>query len=165
VVIGAGSAVAGHYAYEWARDEVVEHFYERPIEPTAETAGHLVGGVLGGYVGTHYGVAAGLVLRFVWRYPNYVTYEAEARALTERTYTANRQTIDPEGLRGPTHHLDHKISVRQGYEMRIPTAEIAAAENLRIVTAGENLGWGSKLGPTPYSAGRWSLWPVLEVVQ
>jgi hypothetical protein len=135
------------------------------MDPWAEVAGHLVGGIVGGSVGVHYGVKVGQAIRFAWQYPNYVTYETEARSLTERTYRANRQTIDPGGLRGPAWHLDHKISVRQGYALRLPTAEIAAAENLSMVTALQNLSWGAKLGPVPYSPPGWSLWPVAAVAQ
>ena len=100
------------------------------------------------------------------KYPNYATYEAEARALTERNFRANRQTIDPEGLRGFDYHLHHKMSVYQGYKMRIPTTEIAAVENLEIVTAAKNLGWDATLGPSPYSTPAGQLfWPVMAVAQ
>jgi hypothetical protein len=147
VVIGASSAVAGHYVYEWARDEVVEHFYEQPMDPTAEMAGRLVGGVAGGIVGAQLGVDVGEAIRFDWKYPNYVTYETETRALTEKTYAANRPTIDPNDLRGPANHLDHELSVRQGYEMHIPPAVIAAPQNLRIIPAPQNLSEGARLSP------------------
>jgi hypothetical protein len=74
-----------------------------------------------------------------------VTYEAEARALTEQSYNASRATIDPKGLRGPANHLDHETSVRMGYDLHIPPAEIAAAENLRIIPAPQNLSEGARL--------------------
>lgn len=160
VVGGLASGYVGSYAYEWARDEVVEQFYERPMDPTAEMAGRLVGGVVGGSVGAHYGAKAGQAIRFAWQYPNYVIYDAEARSLTERSFSANRQTIDPKGLRGPAWHLDHGMSVRQGYEMHIPPAVIAAPENLSIITAEQNLSAGAKLGQALGTA-QWSIYSMV----
>jgi hypothetical protein len=168
VCVGAGTVIAGplvggtigalaagyigHEAYVWTRDEVVEHFYERKMDPRAEQVGHLIGGIIGGIGGAHFGMKLGQAIRFAWQYPNYVTYEAEARALTERTFTANRQTIDPNRLRGPTHHLGHEIPVRQGYALRIPPAEIAAAPNLSIIPREQNLAAGAKFVQIPGGA-------------
>jgi hypothetical protein len=67
---GLASGYVGSDVYEWARDEVVEQFYERPMDPTAEMAGRLVGGVVGGSVSTHYGVKAGQAIRFAWECPS-----------------------------------------------------------------------------------------------
>jgi hypothetical protein len=146
VIAGVGSAVVGTYGYQYAMEEVREHFYEhRPMDPRVEMAGHLVGGIVGGYVGVETGAEIGEAIRWRWLYPNYATYEAEARALTEQTYNANRKTIDPKSMRGPASHLDHETSVRMGYEMYIPPAAIAAPQNLRIIPAPQNLSEGARL--------------------
>jgi hypothetical protein len=147
VMGGLASAFVGPRCYKWTRDKTIEQFYARSMDPTAEMAGHLTGGIAGGIVGGHYGIKVGEALRWRWLYPNYATYEAKARALTEQNYNANRQTIDPKSMRGPANHLDHETSVRNGYEMHIPPAEIAAPKNLRIIPAPQNLSEGARLSP------------------
>ena len=148
VMGGLASAFVGPRCYKWTRDKTIEQFYERPMDPDAEMAGHLTGGIAGGVVGAHFGMKAGQAILFAWKYPNYVTYEAKVRALTEQNYNANRKTIDPKSMRGPANHLDHETSVRMGYEMHIPPAEIAAPKNLRIIPAPQNLSEGARLSPT-----------------
>jgi hypothetical protein len=149
VVIGAGTAVGGHYAYEWAIGEVREHFYkQRPMDPKAEMAGRLTGSVIGGFLGVQYGIDVGQQILFAWRYPDYVTYEAHARGLTETAFARDRALIDPDGLRGSLYHLDHMTSVRQGYAMRLLPEYIAAPSNLRMLPAWQNLQEGARLGMT-----------------
>jgi hypothetical protein len=39
---------AGYHTYEWALEKIIKHFYEWPMDLTAEQAGHLIGGIIGG---------------------------------------------------------------------------------------------------------------------
>jgi hypothetical protein len=52
------------------------------------------------------------------------------------------------------------MSVRQGYEMHIPPAVIAAPENLSIITAEQNLSAGAKLGQALGTA-QWSIYSMV----
>ena len=38
----------GYHTYEWALEKVIKHFYEWPMDMTAEQVGHLSGGIVGG---------------------------------------------------------------------------------------------------------------------
>jgi hypothetical protein len=147
VVAGIGSAVVGTYGYQYAMEEVREYFYEhRPMDPRAEMAGHLVGGIVGGYVGVETGAEVGEAIRWRWLYPNYATYEAEARALTEQTYNANRKTIDPKSMRGPASHLDHETSVRMGIRDVYPArGNSSPAKSPHHSGASEPVGGGEAL--------------------
>ena len=73
-------------------------------------------------------------------------YKVAARRMSERTYKANEQEINPLNLkRGVrTYHLDHIISIIEGFLQGIPVEVIAAKENLQILKAFENLSKGRK---------------------
>lgn len=73
-------------------------------------------------------------------------YKVAARRMTERTYKANEQEINPLNLkRGVrTWHLDHKIPIIEGFLQGIPVEVIAAKENLQILPAFTNMSKGRK---------------------
>jgi hypothetical protein len=147
VVSGIGAAVVGGYGYQYAMDEVREHFYERPMDPIAEQAGHLIGSFAGGYIGAEAGAVVGQVIRWHWTYPTYATYEKEARRLTEIAYRQNKDIIDPGRLRSRDWHLDHEKSIKEGWLRRLPPEEVAAVENLRMLPGPINTGEGPRLPP------------------
>jgi hypothetical protein len=38
----------GYHTYEWALEKIIKHFYEWPMDLTAEQAGHPIGGIVSG---------------------------------------------------------------------------------------------------------------------
>lgn len=118
------------------RRSVHRDLFGRSIDPDAEMVGAIVGSIAGAYV----------TMRLVEgaAYGSYVEYEYEARRLTEATMQTRGHVIDPQGLRGATHHLDHMVPVRCGYMLSIPPGVIAAAWNLRILTAQANMALGAR---------------------
>ena len=72
-------------------------------------------------------------------------YRNRVSARTRRVYRENKEELNPFnlplgkcGIEG-AHQIDHIISVREGFEKRIPVEIISAKENLRIIPWLENL--------------------------
>ena len=69
----------------------------------------------------------------------YRRYANRVRKLSEETYNLHESEINPHkhirGLAGTpnAYHLDHKISVRYGFDNGIPPEVLAKKENLRIL--------------------------------
>lgn len=76
-------------------------------------------------------------------------YSKKVRRLSERTYRAHQNVINPLGLkRGRTtgtHHLDHKVSIIWCFKNGIAPEVAAGVNNLQMLTMGENLTKGRKL--------------------
>jgi hypothetical protein len=110
-------------ATDGTTEAVHAELFDRPYHPDAAAVGRVVG-VIGGALL----LAPG----------DYAGYEAEARALTEETYRANRALIDPAGLRGADYHLHHIVPLRCGFSLGIPASIMAGSGNLEVITAEAN---------------------------
>ena len=68
-------------------------------------------------------------------------YTSQVRNLTERIYKIHKTTINPKKLkRGKyTYHIDHKISIKMGFDNKIPIHIIASVHNLEMKHALDNL--------------------------
>lgn len=71
-------------------------------------------------------------------------YRRMVQSLTEKNYRAHRQVINPQGyprtkcgIEGG-YQLDHKTSVREGFEKKIPACELAHINNLQMLSWREN---------------------------
>jgi len=71
-------------------------------------------------------------------------YRRLVQCTTEMLYRANRRIINPQdyprrkcGVEGG-YQLDHKVSVREGFEKKIPVCEIAHINNLQMLPWQEN---------------------------
>ena len=71
-------------------------------------------------------------------------YYSKVWYLTERTYRNYKSEIDPNNLRSPAYHLDHKYSVIQGYYNRVDPELIASKFNLEILPRSDNSKKNSK---------------------
>lgn len=71
----------------------------------------------------------------------FVHYDFIARSLTEEQPL---HLLDNIKKRGPDWHLDHIISVREGWLQSIPVATIAHLSNLRVVPKQKNRAKGNK---------------------
>jgi len=71
---------------------------------------------------------------------NYQLYRKEVDRLTSITYTKYKDIINPENLKRSTHyyHLDHKLSVYEGYLYNIPASIISSVWNLQMLPARDN---------------------------
>jgi hypothetical protein len=68
-------------------------------------------------------------------------YKKHVRLLTERIYRKNKNIINPQNLprgRGK-YHLDHIVSIYNGFILNKDVSEIASVENLQIILEKENL--------------------------
>ena len=77
--------------------------------------------------------------------PKYKQYQREVVRLTERTYVDHIDTINPDrhprtlaGVEGG-YQLDHKISIRFGFDNNIDPARIASLQNLQMLPWKENI--------------------------
>jgi hypothetical protein len=66
------------------------------------------------------------------------SYYAKVWLLTEQTYSKYKSDIDPNNLRSPDYHLDHKYSVIRGFYDRIAPEIIASRFNLEIISRADN---------------------------
>ena len=76
--------------------------------------------------------------------PERAAYDKEVRTHTERSYRDNKATIDPQGLRGKGHDLDHITPRGQGFREGTPPAQIGAKENLRMLPSSQNRSEGCR---------------------
>ena len=65
-------------------------------------------------------------------------YYAKVWYLTEQNYKKYKNEIDPQNLRSPEYHLDHKYSVIRGFYDNIDPEIIASKFNLEILTRSSN---------------------------
>lgn len=78
-------------------------------------------------------------------YSNFKKYRNRVSARTRRTYRENKAEINPFdlplgrcGVDG-AYHIDHIISVRHGFENKIPVEVISAKENLQLLPWLDNI--------------------------
>lgn len=74
----------------------------------------------------------------------YQSYRKQVDRLTVATWRAHRAELDPEGLRGQGHDLDHLIPARCAYAYGWPASEAAQAWNLRVIPASLNRSQGAR---------------------
>jgi hypothetical protein len=65
-------------------------------------------------------------------------YYKQVWLITERNYQEYKDEIDPQNLRSPKYHLDHKFSVIRGYYEQVPPEIIGSKHNLEILPSSEN---------------------------
>jgi hypothetical protein len=68
----------------------------------------------------------------------YQAYRNKVDTITYRNFRKYRDIIDPENKHGVDYHIDHKFSVKQGYQKNIPPEVIGNIYNLQILPAEEN---------------------------
>jgi hypothetical protein len=81
------------------------------------------------------------------------TYRKLTRRLTEVTYRKHKDEINPENLSRSmkTFHLDHKVPIIYGFLNNLKPEDIAAKENLQILSASDNLSKARKSFTDPKS--------------
>jgi hypothetical protein len=72
----------------------------------------------------------------------FLLYCENVRKLSEKNF--RRYYVDNKELRGNEYHLDHKLSILEGFTKGIPEEIIADIANLEIIKKGDNLRKGSK---------------------
>ena len=83
-----------------------------------------------------------LFLRGKEKRGDWLLYKEEVKRLTEQTF--KREWVENKELRGKNWHLDHKLSIRSGYEQGVPPEMIDHSCNLWVVPRGYNLQKSSK---------------------
>ena len=71
------------------------------------------------------------------------SFRNEVRRITEETYKNWQSLIDPNHTRGENYHLDHKISISEGYNLGMTPKQLGSLGNLQILTKKANLNKGS----------------------
>lgn len=83
--------------------------------------------------------------------PEYKKYRNRVGTLTEMVYRKHREEINPNGyIRGragvtDAYHLDHKISIRYGFDNNMSPEDISKLENLQMLPWKDNIVKGKKL--------------------
>jgi hypothetical protein len=72
----------------------------------------------------------------------FLLYSDKVRKLTEKTF--KHEYIDNKELRGKGYHLDHKLSIRSGYDQGVPPEMVAHVCNLEMVSSEYNASKGAK---------------------
>lgn len=74
-------------------------------------------------------------------------YQRKVRQLSDRVYRKNKAIINPLNLpRGMrTYHLDHKLSIFEGFKQGLEPEVVARVENLQMLPATENISKGHRL--------------------
>lgn len=84
-------------------------------------------------------------------------YKHKAYAITKKTYTKFKATINPldlpRGVAGQegTYHLDHIVPIRKCFDHGVPVDLCAAADNLAMLNWRQNVAFGSELKHIPAS--------------
>jgi hypothetical protein len=76
----------------------------------------------------------------------YARYQKRVRALSDKVYQEHKHEINPHNLdRGMyTYHLDHKVTIIEGFMRKLEPEFIARKENLQMLSATENLRKGRR---------------------
>lgn len=79
-------------------------------------------------------------------------YRQKVRTMTEKTYNANKELINPENhkrvLGNKGHHLDHIIPIIACFNHYVSVEAASSVKNLRIIPAYDNIAkgrWGSNV--------------------
>lgn len=76
---------------------------------------------------------------------DFLAYRENVRKLSDRNYIDHYYDINPSNLpRGDEYHLDHIISILDGFLLNLSEEEIAHPSNLQIISALENKRKGSR---------------------
>jgi hypothetical protein len=80
---------------------------------------------------------------------NYSTYLKVVRILTSKTYNNNLERVNPNGftLSRYSYNLDHIVPIKECYRHSIDVYTAASIENLKVITAKENLSKKAKMIP------------------
>jgi hypothetical protein len=99
----------------------------------------------GGNRRTRNGTAVSAENRRIKNPEGWPDYLYVVRRMTEETYLKHKDEINPGNIqRSRQWHLDHIISIAEGYETGLAPEFIARKENLQILTSFENLSKGRK---------------------
>ncbi len=88
-------------------------------------------------------------------------YDSKCRILTRQTYNTHKDVINPRNLPTGTagtkgaYHLDHIVSVRHGFDNKIPCELIADKQNLQMVPWKSNLSNKDKIKFIPRIFSQW----------
>lgn len=75
-------------------------------------------------------------------------YKTHVWTMTNKNYRKYKDIVDPNGLRSREYHLDHIVSVREGFEKNVPPYIIADIKNLIVIPAFDNLSKGKASSQT-----------------
>lgn len=75
-------------------------------------------------------------------------YKTHVWTMTNKNYRTYKDVVDPGGLRSREYHLDHMVSVREGFEKNVPPYIIADINNLIVIPAFDNLSKGKTSSQT-----------------
>lgn len=86
------------------------------------------------------------IMRGRWKHPDEDVsdlhcYTRRARRLSKRTYEKWSHVLNPNGYKiGRTdYHIDHKLSIRDAYDLKVPMEILCHPENLRVILSGDNI--------------------------
>ena len=68
-----------------------------------------------------------------------INYSKYIRTVSVTTYNRNIDIIDPHRLRSRDHHLDHKVSIYEGFKKNVDPIVMSSIHNLCILPATENM--------------------------
>lgn len=75
----------------------------------------------------------------------YAKFNSKVRRLSEKTYKNNKYLLNPLDLKRTRcgvpggHQLDHKIGVREGFDLQMSVEDLSCLENLQIIPWQKNL--------------------------
>jgi len=72
----------------------------------------------------------------------FLLYEEKVRKLSNKTF--RKEYFEQKGYRGKGLELDHKLSIKDGFDQDVPIETMAHPLNLRLITAKANKQKGSK---------------------
>jgi hypothetical protein len=81
-------------------------------------------------------------------YGLFLLYKSKVNKHSNRSYAVFKEEIDPDNKRGRENHLDHIVSVKDGFVYNIPSEIIGSKHNLRIISLRDNCSKGAKSGAT-----------------
>lgn len=78
-------------------------------------------------------------------YFDYISYRYKVDKMTDKNYRKYKKIINPDSLiRGSDYHLDHIVSIYEGYITNTPVEIISSPYNLRIISSTKNKIKGKK---------------------
>jgi hypothetical protein len=73
-------------------------------------------------------------------YGKFNIYRSQIRSLSNITYRRHKDIINPDGYnRGTDYHLDHIMSIVDGYKHKVPVEVMSSRHNLRVISSSDNL--------------------------
>lgn len=77
-------------------------------------------------------------------YLDFKKYSKIVRKISNRYYCLYKDIIDPDNIRGVDFHLDHRLSIINGFMANLPIEIVGHVINIRVITSTKNLIKGSK---------------------